>query len=271
MARRAPVRCLPRGALAVALWRRAPLRRSGWRDWAAIAAYGGLNVVLHNVFLMAGSKHVPIAVVAIATGLNPLLTLVLARLALPGVRLPPAALAGFAVALAGVGLLALQGGADGGAVDWRWALVVLGGVLAWSSGSVAMKASGSRLPPLALAVWGSLVGALVLQAGAVAFEPMPRIDAPYLGVVAFAGLAGGLAAFLLWGGIVRDYGPQRANLASYVSPVAASLTAWLLLGQPLRLAHAAAYALVALGLTLSLSMGRPSRVAVDAAAPVTPE
>lgn len=253
------------GALAVAVLRRTPLRPSGWRDWAAIAAYGGLNVVLHNVLLMAGSQHVPIAAVAIATGLNPLLTLGLARLALPGIRLSAGAIAGFAVALSGVALLALQGDSNGGAIDWRWALVVLGGVLAWASGSVAMKASGSRLPPLALAVWGSLAGAVALQAGAFAAEPLPRIDAAYLGVVAFAGLVGGLGAFLLWGGIVRDFGPQRANLASYVSPVAASLTAWALLDQPLRLAHAAAYVLVALGLTMSLAPARPA-----AAAPAVP-
>lgn len=255
------------GAVVVALARRTPLRPTRGRDWAAIAAYGGLNVVLHNVGLMAGSQHVPIAVVAIATGLNPLLTLVLARAVLPGTRLAPRAITGLVAGLAGVALLALQGGSDGGAIDWRWALVVLGGVLAWSSGSVALKASGSGLPPLALAVWGALAGAIVLQAGAITLEPLPRIDAAYVATVAFAGLVGGLAAFLLWGGIVRDHGPQRANLASYVSPVAASLAAWALLDQPLRPAHAMAYALVALGLTLSLGRTRPDARAVTA----TPE
>ena len=257
------------GALAVALVRRTPLRPQGWHDWAAIAAYAGFNVVLHNVGLMAGSKHVPVAAVSIATGLAPLLTVLLARLALPDVRIGARAIVGLAAGLAGVALLALQGGSDGDAVPLVWALVVLGGVLAWCVGSVAMKASGSRLPPLALAVWGSLAGAAVLQAAALAVEPLPRVDAPYVGAVAFAGLVGGLAAFLLWGGIVRDFGPQRANLASYVSPVAASLTAWVLLGQPLRPVHAAAYALVALGLTLSLAPGRatarPGQVAPPSA------
>lgn len=253
------------GALAVALVRRTPLRPRGRGDWMAIAAYGGFNVVLHNLGLMAGSQHVPVAAVSIATGLAPLLTLLLARLALPGVRIGGRALLGLAAGLAGVAVLALQGASDGGAVPWPWALVVLGGVLAWCVGSVAMKASGSTLRPLALAVWGSLAGAVVLQAGALWLEPLPRVDGPYLGAVAFAGLVGGLAAFLLWGGIVRDHGPQRANLASYVSPVAASLTAWVLLGQPLRAAHALAYALVALGLTLSLL---PSRATPAAASPV---
>lgn len=244
------------GALAVALLRRTPLRPRGRGDWAAIAAYAGFNVVLHNVALMAGSKQVPVAAVSIATGLAPLLTLLLARVALPGIRIGGRTLLGLASGLAGVAVLAFLGGRDGGAVPVVWALVVLGGVLAWCVGSVAMKASGSTLPPLALAVWGSLAGAAVLQAAALALEPLPRIDLPYVGAVAFAGLVGGLAAFLLWGGIVRDFGPQRANLASYVSPVAASLTAWALLGQPLRPAHAVAYALVALGLTLSLASPR---------------
>lgn len=250
--------CFFVGAAAVALWRRTDLALRGPRDWAAVLAYGGLNVVLHNLGLMAGSGHVPVAIVAMATGLNPLLTVLLSRIALPGVRLAPAALLGIATAFAGVALLAVLGGHGGGSVPLGWALVVLGGVLAWSSGSVAMKASRSALPPLAIAVWGSLLGAAVLQPMAFALEPMPRVDAAYLGVVAFSGLGGGLAAFLVWGAIVRDHGPQRANLASYVSPVAASLAAWALLGQELRPVHAAAYLLVAAGLTLTL---RPARAA----------
>ena len=244
------------GALAVAVVRRMPLRPQGLRDWAAIGAYAGLNVILHNLALMAGSAHVPVAIVAICTGLNPLITLVLARLVLPGMHIPRLAWAGIAAGFAGVALLAADRGLGGAAVDGLWVAVALLGVLAWAAGSVAMKAAGSTLPPLALAVWGALVGAVVLQGTALAVEPFPAIDAPYLGTVAFAGLVGGLAAFLLWGGIVRDFGPQRANLASYVSPVAASLTAWVLLDQPLRLVHGAAYALVALGLTLSLLPGR---------------
>lgn len=247
------------GALAVALVRRQGVLPRLPRDWAAVATYALLNVVLHNLALMAGSKHVPVAVVGIATGLNPLLTVLLSRLALPGARIPAAAWAGLAAGLAGVGLLALQGGSGGGAVDPLWAAVVLGGVLAWSAGSVGLKATRSGLPPLALAVWGAFLGAIALHGYAFAAdEPLPRVDLPYAGAVLFAGLVGGLAAFLLWGSVVRDHGPQRANLASYVSPVAASLVAWALLGQPLGWVHLAAYALVALGLTLALRAASPA-------------
>lgn len=241
------------GALAVALARRQDFLPRGGRDWAAVATYATLNVVLHNVALMAGSRHVPVAAVGITTGLNPLLTVLLSRLVLPDARVKPAALLGLAAGLAGVGLLAFQGGSGGGAVDPAWALVVFGGVLAWSAGSVGLKATRSTLSPLGLAVWGALLGAIALHGVAFAVEePLPRVDGPYAGTVLFAGLVGGLAAFLLWGGVVRDHGPQKANLASYVSPVAASLTAWAVVGQPLRWAHAAAYALVAVGLTLAL-------------------
>jgi len=254
--------CFFAGAAVVALVTKAPVRPRGARDLVAIASYAGLNVVAHNVLLMAGTHHVPVAAVGIATGLNPLLTLLLARVALPGARLTGPAVAGIGCGIAGVAVLALQGGAHGGAVPLAWALVVLGAVLAWATGSVALKASGSTLSPLGIALWGALAGAVVLQALAFA-EPAPRIDPAYLGVVGFAGLVGGLAAFLLWGAVVREHGPQRANLASFVSPVAASLAAWVLLGQPLGWVHLAAYVLVALGLALSL---RPA----VAAAPVAP-
>ncbi len=254
------------GALAVAAWRKVPLRPRGRADWLAILAYAGLNVVAHNLLLMAGTGHAPVALVAMATGLNPLLTLLLSRAFLPGVRLGWRAFAGLAAGFAGVGLLAFAGGHGGGATTSpAWALVVLGGVASWSAGSVALKRAGSTLPPLALAVWGALLGAAALSLAAVATEPAPAVDWPYLGAVAFAGLVGGLAAFLAWGAVVRDHGPARANLASYVSPVAASLTAWVLLGQSLRPIHAVAYALVAAGLSLSL-WSPPARATAPPAA-----
>lgn len=244
------------GVLVVALLARVRLRApASARDWSAVAAYAGLNVVLHNVALMAGSQHVPVAFVAMTTGLSPLVTILLGRMFLGRTRLTPAALLGFVAGFAGVALLALQGGADGGSVPWMWAIVVFGGVVAWSAGSVALKAAASDLPPLSLALWSSLLGALALQTGALVLEPLPRFDLPYVGTVAFAGLIGGLGAFLLWNGVVREFGPHRANLASYVSPVAASITAWIVVDQALRPVHAVAYALVAFGLTLAVVAG----------------
>jgi drug/metabolite transporter (DMT)-like permease len=242
------------GAVLASFLLRAPLRRprSG-RDWAGIASYAGFNVVLHNLGMMAGAGHVPVALVGLATGLNPLLTLALARVALPGTRVTRIAIVGLLVSLAGVGLLALRGGVEGGALPWFWILVVLGGVAAWAAGSVALKVARPGLPALSLAAWSSLAGAAVLLPVSLALEPSPRIDASYVLVVAFSGLVGGLGAFLIWNQVVHRFGPHRANLSSYVSPVAASFAAWVLLDQAVGWVHLASYGLVALGLTLALA------------------
>jgi drug/metabolite transporter (DMT)-like permease len=227
---------------------RAPATRG---EWGAVVAYGVLNVALHNLGMMIGAQYVPVAVVGIAAGVNPILTVALARVFHPGTpwsrTLGVALLSGFA----GVGVLAFAKGDGTFGLD-PWALVVVAGVAAWSLGSVIIKSTGASLPMLLVAFWGSAVGVLVLQPAAFVLEPTPRMDWTLAGVIVYLSVFGGLLAFLIWMRVVRRYGATQANLVSFFSPVATSIAGFLLLGQPIGYVHLVAYLLIALGLFLAV-------------------
>lgn len=223
------------------------------RDFAAVATYAGLNVVLHNLAIMGSAGHVPVAVVGILAGLTPILTAALAPLALPNSRPSARLVLGLAAGFGGVAVLTF---ARPGPVDLAlsaWTLVAFAGFLAWALGTVLLKAADSRLPSLSIGFWGALLAVGILQPLAFAAEPMPRFT-PSLGlVVLFVGLVGGIGGFLGWMRLVRRLGPAHASLASLVSPAVASLSAAVLLGQPLGWAHLAAYLLVGAGLVASVA------------------
>lgn len=254
------------GALAAALVLRVPLRVRSARDWWAILAYAAFNVVLHNLGLMAATQRLPVAAVSLLTALNPVLTLLLVRATVPGTRASPTTWTGLALGLAGLAVLDLRGGAAGARLPWDGLALALLGVGAWAVGSVAVKAADATLPPLALCTWAALIGYVTLQATALVTAPVPPVDSGLVVAASFAGLGGGLAAFLVWIRIVRRDGPQRANLATYVSPVVASLAAIPLAQQGITWVHGVAYVLVALGLTVALRGTRGTTPVAPAAA-----
>lgn len=239
-------------ALAACLVMRQPVRAPHTTgEWLAVLAYGILNVVLHNLGMMIGAQYVPVAVVGIAAGTNPVLTVAFSRIFHPGT--PWTRTLGLALVsgLAGVSVLAFAKNDGGFGLD-PWALLVVAGVAAWSLGSVVIKTTGSSLPMLLVAFWGSAVGVLVLQPAAMVLEPTPRLDWVLAGVIVYLAVFGGLLAFLLWMRVVRRYGASQANLVSFFSPVATSLAGFLILGQPVGPVHFVAYVLIAFGLFLAV-------------------
>jgi probable blue pigment (indigoidine) exporter len=245
---------------------------AGAGDWGAVAAYAGLNVILHNLGTIGGAAFVPTAVIGVLAGTTPILTAGFAQWLLPDQRLTRTTLIGLACGFAGVAVLTTQRSEAGAFALSGWTLLVGAGFACWALGTVLIRASGSKLHGLSLGLWGSLIAVLVLQPLAFALEPVPDFDLTLIGVAAFAGLVGGVLAFLLWLGLVRRYGPRNANLVSYVSPIATTLSGVIFLKESVGVAAFGAYALIALGLGLvvrDLPKGLPTqpdqRVMADAA------
>ncbi len=239
-------------ALVACLAMRQPLRAPNTQgEWMAVLAYGVLNVVLHNLGMMIGAQYVPVAVIGIAAGMNPILTVVISRLFHPGTPWTRTLALALLSGLAGVSVLAVAKGNGSFGVD-PWALLVVAGVAAWSLGSVVIKSTGGTLPMLLVAFWGSAVGVLILQPAAIFLEPTPRLDWALAGVIVYLAVFGGLIAFLLWMRVVRRYGASQANLVSFFSPVATSVAGFLILDQAIGYVHLGAYLLIAFGLFLAV-------------------
>ena len=105
------------------------------------------------------------------------------------------------------------------------ALVV--GTLAYCWGSILSRPLLRTLPPLALSGWLTLVGGAGLLVIALAFEPVDTktlsafLSLPVAASWLFLVLGGSIVAFTLYLRLLRDWGPTRAGLYAFVSPIIA--------------------------------------------------
>ena len=221
-------------------------------DWTLIAVGGGLLIGAHFAFLFVGQSYVSSAVAAIVLSLLPIVTPPLALVLLPRQRIRLSAVLGLLLGLAGVVVIALDGGSiDGQAIGVG--LLVLAAIT-FAIGSVLTERLRGTLPIVSLQAWSMALGALVLHALSV-LHPAESLGSleltlafvgalTYLSVVATAG--GFLAYFVL----LERIGATELSLVNYAVPIVAALVGWGLLGEALTLTTVAGFALILFGFTL---------------------
>jgi drug/metabolite transporter (DMT)-like permease len=159
---------------------------------------------------------------------NPLLTALLAALFL-GEQLPGRQIAAIPVALAGVSMVILGGGAAGGAMEFGFGdLEMLGANLAWAAYNVLARKLTPPGPQLANTTVMMAAGALVL-AGAALLEgsafvlPGPKAGAALLTMA----VTGSVLAYLFWSMAITRLGAGRTALFLNLVPVFAAIIATL--------------------------------------------
>ena len=130
------------------------------------------------------------------------------------------------------------------------------------SSFLTLRLVGANAPvDMRAAVFISQLGALLVLLPALLVhlflhpQAMTELQAAPLlawGNVALLGLLSTALAYVLYFRLITDEGPQKALTVTFIVPVFAVLWGWLLLGEPLSLAHAAGGGLIALSLWLVL-------------------
>jgi probable blue pigment (indigoidine) exporter len=215
-----------------------------------------------------GIAHAGAGLSAVLANTDPLFVAVLAALLL-GERLGRWQWTGLAVGLAGAGLVVWEGPLWPPELSLD-ALVVVGGAIAWSVGTVA-AARGVRGPaePLALAGWQMALGGAVLALAGLATEDGPLPVGPReLGLVVGLALLGSAVPLALFYLALARAPAAEVSSWFFLVPVVGVATAWPLLGETpdVRLA----VGLVAVCGGLWLVMGTRVRARgrlVDSAAP----
>ena len=177
-----------------------------------------------------GIAHAGAGLAAVLANTDPLFVAALAALAL-GERLGRAQWAGLALGLAGVGVVVWSGPAWPPGLSGS-ALVVVGGALAWSLGTVTVvRGLRVRADPLALAAWQMALGGLVLLGAGALAEDGVGLGARELALVVGLALAGSAApaAFFY---LALVHGPAAEVSAwFFLVPVIGVASAWPLLGE----------------------------------------
>lgn len=237
-----------------------------WR-WVALVAL--LLGVLQFGLLFSG----------MAAGMPPGLTSLVAQaqapftaifaMALIGERLGRTQVAGLAIALAGVALIALDLGATSPLGAF---LLVLGAAAAWGMANVAMKRAQ---PPdtLRFMVWVSALSVLPLLVLSTILEGPQRdlaaineITWPAIGSILFVGLVATVLGFGVWGYLIRTYSASMVAPFSLLVPVFGVASSALLLGERVSTLKLAAGVLIIVGVLI----GALSRTRARSAPPATP-
>jgi drug/metabolite transporter (DMT)-like permease len=241
---------LPILALTLALGARWPRGR----DAAAVAALGvaffSLFFVIYNVAL----HYTSAARGALALSTLPLTTMLVAA-ALGREALTWRKSAGVLIAIGGVAFALSAGLADAPPGAWRGDLVMAAATLCMALYNVWSRPLMARSSMLGFLALGMGAGALVSTALAWHnggfHHAAETFGAPQWWAVVMLGLAGGAAAFYLWVFALERTTPTRVANTMTVNPIAASLLAALLIGEPLGWHLAAGIVAVGVGIWIA--------------------
>jgi drug/metabolite transporter (DMT)-like permease len=207
--------------------------RPGLRQWRAAALVGFLLLVVETSAVAFSEKHVPTGLAALIVASVPLFMAMLDR-AFFGIRIAPLAAVGILAGLAGVGLLA--GG--GGAVNPVWALVLLGGSLAWAVGSayarVAPLPGGSVLSAsMQMLTAGAALVVLSAAKGDFGHVHASALSLTSVGSIAYLVGFGSILAYTAYGWLLKNAATPLLSTYAYVNPAVAVVLGWLFAGEHL--------------------------------------
>jgi drug/metabolite transporter (DMT)-like permease len=229
-----------------------------WRErWLRYLLVGGVNTALPFLLYSFAALHIPAGYSAIANATVPVWSALIAWRVYHQ-RLGGGVWLGIAVAFVGVYVLV---GLQPAAVT---ALSVLG--MAAALVGAALYAVSGYLINRHLAGGDGVVGATGMVLGAAVWLALPALwAAPPAMPSATAWLAVALLAFfctaigyILFFGLIRDYGPQRAATVAFLFPAFAALWGFLVLGEPITANMLAGMAMVFAGTAVISGAHRPA-------------
>jgi O-acetylserine/cysteine efflux transporter len=242
------------------------LRHPGvpWR-WVAVVALT-LGILKFGLLFTGMAAGMPAGLSSLVLQVQAVFTAVFAVVLL-GERLTRRQVAGLVIALAGIGLIAL----DLGAASPVGAFVlVIGAAAMWGLSNVAMRRAS---PPdtLRFMVWVSALATLPLFALSAVVEGPARdwaalrsADWAAVGAVVYVGIGATVVGFGVWGYLIRTYSASAVAPFSLLVPVFGMAASALLLGERLTPLKILAAALIFAGVLTGVLTRRPKPAAAGA-------
>jgi drug/metabolite transporter (DMT)-like permease len=218
--------------LPIALAMRSPLPRG--RDWLGVSCLGVMFFAVFFVFYNIARGFTTAARGALALSTLPLWTMAIAAL-LGAEPLTARKALGVAIAVGGVGVALLAGLALAPQGAWRGDLIMVAATVCMAFYNVWSRPFIARSSPLGFVTASMSAGAICLVAVAAArggFAVTQTFSSAQWIAVIYLGAFGGAAAFFLWVLALRLTTPTRVANTMTVNPIAASLLAVILIGEP---------------------------------------
>jgi drug/metabolite transporter (DMT)-like permease len=264
------VRCVVGAALLLPWTIATGQLRPALRHWRALLLFTVLEMAAPWLLLSYAETSLSSSLTGLLVATVPFVAALAGRLAGEEDRLTPVRLLGMGVGVVGIAVLL---GLDVGGAQWLPLVAVALTVVGYATGPLVV----SRALPEVSGVAASSIALLVT---AVVYAPvaLPRMDqvaqASTPARLSLAGLGAicTAVALALFFSLIREVGPQRALIITFVNPAVAVLLGVLLLGEPFTLGIAVGLPLVLVGCVLatrrSPARTQPSELCdVDSAVP----
>lgn len=222
----AALRALPAGLLLLAVTRCLPPR-----VWLGrVFLLGAFNFALFWVLLFVAAYRLPGGVAATLGALQAMMVILMARGWL-GTPIRADAIVAAASGVLGVALLLIGPEAELDAVGIG---AGLGGAASMAAGTVLSRKWQPPVSALSFTAWQLTAGGVLLLPLALIFEPpLPPLSTTNLAGLAWLGLIGAAATYVLWFRGVARLEPGAVSMLGMMSPVTAVILGWVWLGQSL--------------------------------------
>ena len=231
--------------------------------WRWVVAFAALEMIVPWGLLSNAEQHLPSSLAGLLIAAVPIIGVVIARLTGGTVsattvsasteRLNPRRWAGLLVGLAGVAVLAAPHLAGGHA--WPIAEVLLVAV-GYATAPLIAARKLADVPALPMTTVCLILAALIYTPAAAATWPRHLPSGQVLASLAALGVICTAAAFLVFLRLIREVGPTRAMVFTYVNPAVAVAGGVLVLGEPFTATIAAAFVLILAGCVLATASRR---------------
>ncbi len=225
--------------------------------WRAYALVGIFGTALPFLLFAWGAAHAPSALMGISNGASPVFTAILAGFFITSERLDARRWLGVVCGFLGIvflvgpqGLEVVQGNAKK-ALLFLGLLAGVGGAFCYATANIMTKRA-PEMSAIPAAVIFTFVGAITctLIALVTAPFPVPPSLKAMLGILALGIFPTGIASIMyVW--IVRTHGAVFASLATYMTPIFATVVGVTVLGEHIGLNAVVALLLIIVGVVIA--------------------
>jgi drug/metabolite transporter (DMT)-like permease len=227
------------------------------RQWIPLLAYAACEVAIPQFFLSSAERHISSSLAGLLVSSVPLVGVAIAPVFGNRERLGPAGIGGLALGIAGVAaIVGLDFRASDGLALAQMAVVVIGYAL--GPAIVARYLDGVR----SIAVNGLSLAICALAYAPFAAMQWPRAVPPPQVLVSLAvlGVVCTAFAFLLFFSLIREVGPVRATVITYINPAVAAVAGIAILGERFTPGMGVGFVLVLAGSFLATRRARARRI-----------
>jgi drug/metabolite transporter (DMT)-like permease len=225
--------------------RRGEIRRV-LRAWPWVLAYTVVELCIPWLLLAHAEERISSSLAGLLIAMVPLIGAVLYRAFGVADHFDARRLAGLFIGFAGVAALV---GLDIAGSDVRGIVETLGVAFCYAIGPVIISRRLSHLPAIGVITASLVVTAVVYAPAGIATMPS-SISAQTVGSVAVLSIVCTVVAFLVFFALIREVGPARTTVITYVNPLVAVLLGVAILSEPFTLGIAVGMPLILLGSVL---------------------